>query len=143
MNNTAAMFLSYLEFKKIEGFQIEELKDARHSVIFRTNIVLKGQTVPLGIIIDNSQYVMVRANIATQAVSDENAFAINNLLMRRNYQNKLLKYYLTPDASVILDVCIPYQKGHFSAELVYTIMQMVVKEIQKQYKEFMNVIWAE
>ena len=63
--------------------------------------------------------------------------------MRRNYQNKLLKYYLTPDASVILDVCIPYQKGHFSAELVYTIMQMVVKEIQEQYKEFMNVIWAE
>lgn len=135
------MFAAYLEFKHIEGFVREELQDQRHSSIFRTNVVLKGQAVPVGVIIDNSPYVIVRANIATQAVTDENAFAVSNLLMRRNYQNRLFKYYLTPDSSVILDVCIPYQKGHFSAELVYNIVLLVVKEIKEQYKDFVNVIW--
>ncbi len=139
----ADMFAAYLEFKHIEGFKREELNDERHSTIFRTNIVLKGQVVPLGVIIDRSPYVMVRANIATQAVTDDNAFAINNLLMRRNYQNRLFKYYLTPDASVILDVCIPYQKGHFSAELIYNIVQMTAQEIKEQYKEFVNIIWLD
>ena len=134
MSSMADMFAAYLEFKHIEGF---------NSTIFRTNIVLKGQVVPLGVIIDRSPYVMVRANIATQAVTDDNAFAINNLLMRRNYQNRLFKYYLTPDASVILDVCIPYQKGHFSAELIYNIVQMTAQEIKEQYKEFVNIIWLD
>ncbi len=137
----ADMFATYLEFKHIEGFSREDLLDQRQSVVFRTNVVLKGMAVPVGVIIDNSPYVMVRANIATQAITDENAFAVSNLLMRRNYQNRLFKYYLTPDASVILDVCIPYQKGHFSAELVYNIVQLMVKEIMEQYKEFVSVIW--
>ncbi|WP_051608760.1 hypothetical protein [Selenomonas sp. FC4001] len=141
MNNMADMFATYLEFKHIEGFSREDLLDQRQSVVFRTNVVLKGMAVPVGVIIDNSPYVMVRANIATQAITDENAFAVSNLLMRRNYQNRLFKYYLTPDASVILDVCIPYQKGHFSAELVYNIVQLMVKEIMEQYKEFVSVIW--
>ena len=137
------MFAAYLEFKHIDSFVREDLQDERHSTIFRTNVVIKGQQVPVGVIVDDSPYVMVRANIAAQAVTDDNAFAVNNLLMRRNYQNRLFKYYLTPDASVILDVCIPYQKGHFSAELVYNIVQMTAQEIKEQYKEFINVIWLD
>ena len=143
MSSMANMFAAYLEFKHITGFVREDLQDERHSVVFKTNVVIKGQSVPVGVIIDNSPYVMVRANIATQAVTDKNAFAINNLLTRRNYQNRLFKYYLTPDASIILDVCIPYQKGHFSAEMVYNILQLVVKEITEQYREFVDVIWSD
>ena len=143
MSSMADMFAAYLEFKHIEGFTREVLQDERHSTIFRTSVVIKGQAIPLEVIIDNSPYVMVRANIAAQAVTDDNAFAINNLLMRRNYQNRLFKYYITPDASIILDVCVPYQKGHFSAELIYNIVQMVVQEIQEQYKNFINVIWLD
>lgn len=139
----ANMFAAYLEFKHITGFVRENLQDERHSVVFKTNVVIKGQSVPVGVIIDKSPYVMVRANIATKAVTDKNAFAINNLLTRRNYQNRLFKYYLTPDASIILDVCIPYQKGHFSAEMVYNILQLVVKEITEQYREFVDVIWSD
>lgn len=143
MSSMADMFATYLDFKHIEGFTREELQDARHSTIFRTNVMVKGQVVPLGVIIDCSPYVMVRANIATQAVTDDNAFAVNNLLMRRNYQNRLFKYYLTPDSSVILDVCVPYQKGHFSPELIYSIIQMTVQEIKNQYGEFIKMIWGD
>lgn len=139
----AKTFAAYLEMKKIQGFQLEEVEDPHHSVIFHTTFVLKGQAIPIGIILDDTIYTIIRVNLATNILTDSNAFAVSNLITRLNYKNKLFKYYLTPDTSIILDACIPQRKGHFSPELVYEIAQVTVRELEKNYKEFVSLIWQE
>lgn len=143
MVSNAKTFAAYLEMKKIASFQIEELGDEHQSVIFRSSVVMKGQAVPIGVIIDDSVFTVVRANLVTQALTDENAFAVSSLMTRLNYQNKLFKYYLAPDTSIILDACVPQLKGKFSPELVYRIVEVMVEELKKNYKEFQKILWSD
>lgn len=143
MKGTAKLFASYLELNKVEGFVIEELADEVHSVIFRTQIPLRGQTVPLAVICDDTMYTLVRANLATEALSDKNAFALSSLMMRLNHSSKLFKYYLAPDGSILLDACIPYDAKHFSPKLVMTIVNVMVKELEKEYGNFVRILWDE
>lgn len=137
----AKSFAAYLEMKNIKSFTMEELNDAHKSVIFRTSVMLRGISVPLGVIVDDSIYTMVRANISTQAITDENAFAVSALMTRLNYQSKLFKYYLAPDTSIIMDACIPQAKAKFNPELVLQIVDVAARELNKNYGEFVKCIW--
>lgn len=100
-----------------------------------------GQSIPLGVIIDDTIYAMIRVNIAVHAITDDNYYEIFNLIMRLNNKSKLFKYYLTPDLSVILDVCIPYEKDNISSQLLYSLVAVTVKEIENNYGEFIKLLF--
>ena len=103
MVEAAEKFKRYLQRTKNESFEREELGDEHRSVIFRSTVEVQGQYVPVGVIFDDTIYVVVRANIAPKALTDDNAYEVSNLITRLNSGNKLFKYYLAPDTSVILD----------------------------------------
>lgn len=143
MKGTAKLFSAYLAMKHIDSFRVEELGDDANSVVFRTEIVIRGQQVPIAAICDDSIFTIVRTNIASKILSDENAFALSSLMMRLNYSSKLFKYYLAPDGSVLMDACIPQEEGHFSPKLVMTIVNVMVKELEKEYGNFVRILWDE
>ena len=131
----------YLQRHKIDSFEREELGDEHESVIFRSTVEVQGQYVPLGVIFDDTIYVIVRANLAPKALNDDNAYEVTNFIMRLNNGNKLFKYYLAPDTSVILDACIPMTPKNYSADLVNTIVGVVAREVRKRHSDFMGMIW--
>lgn len=141
MVEAAEKFKRYLQRTKNESFEREELGDEHQSVIFRSTIEMQGQYVPVGVIFDDTIYVVVRANIAPKALNDENAYEVSNFITRLNSSNKLFKYYLAPDTSVILDACIPMTKENYSAELINMIVGVVAREVQKHHGDFMRLIW--
>ena len=141
MVEAAEKFKRYLQRTKNESFEREELGDEHRSVIFRSTDEVQGQYVPVGVIFDDTIYVVVRANIAPKALTDDNAYEVSNLITRLNSGNKLFKYYLAPDTSVILDACIPMTKENYSAELINMIVGVVAREVQKRHGDFMRLIW--
>ncbi len=141
MVEAAEKYREYLHKNKLGNFQIEELRDDQDSVIFRSVVSVHGQYIPLAVIFDNTIYTMIRANLASKALNDENGYEVSNYIMRLNHANKLLKYYMAPDTSVLLDACIPSLPGEFSPELVQTLLSVFVKEIELHYTELMKLIW--
>lgn len=143
MNSNAAKFTAYLDDNHVDSFKAEELGDEHNSVIFRSLLILHGQSIPLGIIIDDTIYAMIRVNIAVKAVTDSNYDELFNLIMRLNNKSKLFKYYLTPDLSVILDACVPFEENNLPCELLYKMVAVTAKEIEKHYHEFIKLLFSE
>lgn len=143
MNGEAAKFAAYLRRQNVDSFKAEELHDEHDSVIFRSSLILHGQSIPLGIIIDDTVFAIIRVNIAVHAVTDENYQELFHLIMRLNNKSKLFKYYLTPDLSVILDACVPFEKDNLSCELLYKLVAVTAKEIESHYREFIKPLFAE
>ncbi|MBR2215052.1 MAG: hypothetical protein IJ849_04760 [Selenomonadaceae bacterium] len=141
MGDFADKFAAHLEKTANQRFRREDLEDAQHSVIFRSSVSIKGQHVPLGVIFDDSIYVIVRANLASHAVNDRNDYEVSHFIARRNFASKLFKYYLTPDTSVVLDACIPMLPDNFSPELIETVIRVVIKELAKHQRELTELIW--
>ena len=88
MNKAAKDFAAYLESKNIDSFKVEELNDEQGSVIFRSTLILNGQSIPVGIILDDTIYAIVRVNIAVRAMNDDNYYELVNLVMRLNNKSK-------------------------------------------------------
>lgn len=143
MNSEAAKFATYLKNNNVDSFYMEEIADEHHSVIFRSSFTVHGQYVPVGIIIDDTIFAIVRVNIAVRAVTDDNYFEIFNLIMRLNNKSKLFKYYLTPDLSIILDICVPYEEGRIPCELLHRLVSVAAKELEAHYREFLELLFLE
>lgn len=143
MNREAAKFATYLKNNNVDSFNVEELADEHNSVIFRSSFIVHGQYIPMGIIIDDTIFAIIRVNIAVRAVTDDNYFEIFNLIMRLNNKSKLFKYYLTPDLSIILDICVPYEEGHIPCELLHRLVFVAAQELETRYRDFMELLFGE
>ena len=143
MNSEAAKFATYLKNNNVDSFNVEELADEHNSVIFRSSFIVHGQYIPMGIIIDDTIFAIIRVNIAVRAVTDDNYFEIFNLIMRLNNKSKLFKYYLTPDLSIILDICVPYEEGHIPCELLHRLVFVAAQELETRYRDFMELLLGE
>lgn len=143
MNREAAKFATYLKNNNVDSFNVEELADEHNSVIFRSSFIVHGQYIPMGIIIDDTIFAIIRVNIAVRAVTDDNYFEIFNLIMRLNNKSKLFKYYLTPDLSIILDICVPYEEGHIPCGLLHRLVFVAAQELETRYRDFMELLFGE
>ena len=76
----AKKFQAHLKANKITVFTVEQLKDEANSVVFRSRMEVKGQELPVMVVLDNSIYALIRVQIARNAVTEENRAAIEALL---------------------------------------------------------------
>ena len=140
MVKQAKRYQEFLEKNNVQGFAVQELNDEAESVMFRSNILVRGQELPIAVIFDKSIFTIIRVNLAPKAVNDSNMFEATNLMMRLNGRNKAVKYYLAADASIVLDCVIPAFAGQFSPKLVQAMLQMVCGEVIEHYGEFIPYI---
>ena len=141
MGEYADKFAAYLAETDNHRFRREDLSDERHSVIFHTGISVRGQHIPLGVIFDDSIYVILRANLASHAVNDRNDYEINHFIAMQNFTSKVFKYYITPETSVIMDACIPMLPENFSPRLLETMITVMAKELHKHQQELTELVW--
>ena len=144
MNKKAEIFLNYLDEKKIENvFAIEEMpNDDWESSIFRSNIDIGGNKLPVGVIIDNSIYGMIRILIAPNARTDENELAVLRVVNEYNKKYKSFKYYFDDKGSLVLDICILSAEGERLGDLIYAMFDVIINHLNESYKEIMHAIWA-
>jgi len=143
MNKKAEKFNEMLEKAEIKAFQTEEMQDDFHTMIYRSNMQISGQNLPMALILDDSIYAMCRVWVAVKVVKDSNRESVAQYLNETNQRYKVFKYYITEDGDIVLDCCMPANDDQFDPELVRTILDVVLRHLEEKYAELMKTVWAE
>ena len=131
MNNKAQKFKDYLDEKEIKVFEIEELDDEQATVAFRSRLAINGQNLPTVVFVDNSDYSMVRVQIAPNALTKDDETA----------KYKPFKLFFNDNGDLILDFCIDANDEIFSGEKVYSVFDIIINYLENNYRNIMKVIW--
>lgn len=115
--------------------------DPNGTVVFKSNIQAEGQTLPVGIITDNTIYTIIRVQIGEKLIKDSNRESFNAYLNKMNGSYKVFKYVASDDGTVYLDSCIPCTEDAFDPELVRVILDVIVSHLQEEYKNIMKEAW--
>ena len=130
----------FLADNKIECFDVQKLEDERHTTIFRSRMEVKGQLLPMAVLMD-SVYVILQVQIAPQVVDEaklaELAVAINNM----NNNVRPFKFTVSDRGDFMLNACITAENNTFNPVLLNAIMGEALKFLEAQYANIMEVIW--
>lgn len=131
----------FLADNKIECFDVQKLEDERHTTIFRSRMEVKGQLLPMAVLMDDSVYVILQVQIAPQVVDEaklaELAGAINNM----NNNVRPFKFTVSDRGDFMLNACITAENNTFNPVLLNAIMEEALKFLEAQYANIMEVIW--
>lgn len=147
MNVKAEAFQKYLDEKKIDAFQSENVPDdAQNTTIFRSHIVVEGQQLPTLVILDDSVFSMIRVQISPKAQTEENELKVLKLANEQNLKFKPFKLYFDPAGSLILDVCLltPGQAAEDFGDLgdkVYGMLDVLINFLNENYRPIMKEVW--
>lgn len=143
MNKKAQIFQEYLEEKKITCFEVQEVAgDTLNTVVFRSAIDVEGQQLPTLVILDSSIYAMIRVRVANAALKEENKTVLVEAINKINSQYKIFKYYFADDGALILDSYVLSRQEELDCDMVYTVLDIIVKHLTAEYKNIMKLIWA-
>ena len=143
MNKKAQIFQEYLEEKNITCFQVQEVPDdTLNTVVFRSSIDVEGQQLPTLVITDSSIYTMIRVRVANQALKESNEQVLIKAINKINAQYKIFKYYFAEDGALILDSYLLERPEELDGDMVYTVLDIIVKHLLAEYKNIMKLIWA-
>lgn len=140
LNKNALSFKNYLTDKKIEIFAIEELNDEQETVVFRSNIAVAGQQLPTLVILDKTIFAVIRVQIATQNLSEENYFSLLKFINEENLNYKPFKLYFNKSGSLFLDMCVPIDEN-LSGDMIYLMFNVIINYLENSYKKIMQKIW--
>lgn len=143
MTLKAEKFDKFLEEKEIKCFQKEEIKDQLNTVIYRSFMEVEGQNLPIIVITDSSIYTMVRVQVAAKLAKEHNTGEILEYINELNRQFKVFKYFVTDNGDLCLDSCIVTDVETFNSEIVYTVIDVILKHLVEFYPAIMRKIWAE
>lgn len=142
MNSKAESFKAYLNEKNITSFTIDEIKnDQLNSVVFRSNIEINGQQLPTIVILDSSIYGMIRVLVAPKVLNDKNEAGLLKEINVLNKAYKSFKYYFDNEGSLILDCCVLLKEDSADGNLLYTMFEVIIKNLSNEYKKLMQLIW--
>ena len=131
----------FLADNKIECFDVQKIEDERHTTIFRSRMEVKGQLLPMAVLMDDSVYVILQVQIAPQVVDEaklaELAGAINNM----NNNVRPFKFTVSDRGDFMLNACITAENNTFNPVLLNAIMGEALKFLEAQYANIMEVIW--
>ena len=143
MNKKAAVFKKYLDEKQITCFAIEEVADDKlNTAVFRSQIDVEGQQLPTIIILDSSIYGIIRVKIASSALNENNEAVLMKRLNELNRQYKIFKYYFADDGSLFIDSYVLNNSGQVDGDMIYTVLDVIIKHLNAEYKNLMRLIWA-
>lgn len=141
VNLKAAKFEKYTKDNNMNFFVKKEMHDEADTVIFQSNIKVEGQTLPMGIITDNTIYTIIRVQVGSQLVKESNKAKFLEYLNTLNRSYKVFKYVAAEDGSLFLDACLPSTNDSFDAEIVRVVLDVVVDHLNTEYKNIMKETW--
>lgn len=142
MNKRAEEFNKFLIKKEIKCFTVEEIKDDKfETVIFRSNININGQQLPTIVILDNSIYGMIRVLVAPKVLNKNNEIEMRIAVNELNKTYKSFKYYFDNEDNLVLDCCVLLGDIEHEGNLIYTMLDVIIKHLNGEYKNLMQLIW--
>ena len=143
MNKKAQIFQEYLQEKNITCFQVQKVpNDELNTVVFRSSIEVEGQQLPTLVITDSSIYTMIRVRVANAALKEGNETELLKAIGKLNSHYKIFKYYFAEDGALILDSYLLEKPEELDGDMVYTVLDIIVKHLLAEYKNIMKAIWA-
>ncbi len=143
MNIKAEQFKAFLEEQKINVFQMEELEgNEQHTVVFRSFLVVEGQQLPTIVIIDDSIFSIIRVQIATQALKEDNSAVLMKLVNGQNTMYKPFKLFFDERGNLLLDVCLVAGKDKFDGNEVYRLFGIIINYLDENYRSIMKAVWS-
>lgn len=143
MNKKAQIFQEYLQEKNITCFQVQEVpNDELNTVVFRSSIEVEGQQLPTLVITDSSIYTMIRVRVANAALKESNETELLKAIGKLNSHYKIFKYYFAEDGALILDSYLLEKPEELDGDMVYTVLDIIVKHLLAEYKNIMKAIWV-
>ena len=136
MENKIEKMTKFLEENKIECFDIQKIEDEHHTTIFRSRMEVKGQLLPMALLMDDSVYMMLQ--VIDEAKLKELAGAINNM----NNNVRPFKFTVSDKGDLMLNACITAENNTFNPALANAIMAEAVKFLEAQYGNIMEAVWA-
>lgn len=141
LENKIEKMQQFLTDNKIECFDVQKLEDERHTTIFRSRMEVKGQILPMAVLMDDSVYVILQVQIAPQVIDEaklaELAVAINNM----NNNVRPFKFTVSDKGDFMLNACITAENNTFNPVLLNAIIGEALKFLEAQYANIMEVIW--
>ena len=138
MNKKAQIFQEYLQEKNITCFQVQEVpNDELNTVVFRSSIEVEGQQLPTLVITDSSIYTMIRVRVANAALKEGNETELLKAIGKLNSHYKIFKYYFAEDGALILDSYLLEKPEELDGDMVYTVLDIIVKHLLAEYKNIM------
>ena len=141
VNLKAKKFEAYIQKNNMNFFNKNEVHDEADTVVFQSNIKVEGQTIPMGIITDNTIYTIIRVQVGSQLVKDSNKAKFLEYLNTLNRSYKVFKYVAAEDGSIFLDCCLPCTNDSFDPEIVRVVLDVVVDHLNSEYKNIMKEAW--
>ena len=116
--------------------------DELNTVVFRSSIEVEGQQLPTLVITDSSIYTMIRVRVANAALKEGNETELLKAIGKLNSHYKIFKYYFAEDGALILDSYLLEKPEELDGDMVYTVLDIIVKHLLAEYKNIMKAIWA-
>ncbi|WP_302486638.1 hypothetical protein [uncultured Megamonas sp.] len=142
MNNRAEQFKKFLDEKEIKCFTFEKIENSElNTVVFRSNLDIKGQKLPVLVILDDSIYGMIRVFVAAKALNKDNETELRIGINELNKTYKAFKYYFDNEDNLILDCCVLLNEVEKEGNLIYTMFDVIIRHLNNEYKNLMQLIW--
>ncbi len=140
-NLKAVKFEEYTQKNNLNFFVKNEMHDDADTVVFQSQLKVEGQTVPVGIITDNTIYTIIRVQVGAGLVKEGNSAKVLDYLNQLNRSYKVFKYVASEDGGIFLDACLPSTNESFDAEIVRVVLDVVVDHLNSEYKNIMKQAW--
>ncbi len=143
MNKKAEKFKKMCDENKINCFQIEELKDQLHTVLFRSFLEIEGMQLPIVIILDDSIYPIIRTQVIGKGVNENNKNDVVNIVNSLNASYKAFKYIVSEQGEIILDACLPCSNDTFDPNLIRVMIDVAITNLTENYKNIVKTVWED
>lgn len=142
MENKIEKMTQFLADNKIECFDIQKMDDEHHTTIFRSRMEVKGQLLPMALLMDDSVYMLLQVQIAPQVIDEEKLKALAGAINNMNNNVRLFKFTVSERGDLMLNACITAENNTFNPALTNAIMAEAVKFLEAQYGNIMEAVWA-
>lgn len=141
VNLKAEKFDKFLAANNIAFFERHEAGDETQTIVFRSNIKVDNQVLPVVIITDSTIYTILRVQVGTGLVSADNKVRVNEYLNGLNRSYKVFKYVYDDKGTIYLDCCLPSSNESFDPEIVRIVLDVVVQHLQTEFPKLLKTIW--
>lgn len=138
----AKRLAKYFETNRPQTFAPDELNDELHTTVFRSNLLVENQQLPLAIFVDDSIYMVIRVQVATGVIRKNNEAQIIEHLNELNRSFKVFKYFVDEDGVIFLDSCIPTADAYFDPQMVDVLINVILQHLTDKYADLMKKVWA-
>ncbi|WP_434133394.1 YbjN domain-containing protein [Sporomusa sphaeroides] len=142
-NIKANKFQDFLTAGQITCFGVQAMNDDLHTVIFRTNLEVGGQQLPVMFVTDDTLHTPLQVRVVPAVVQGSGSQSVLAYVNELNRTYKSFKYFISEDDALILDVCLTAVPEQFEPQLVSLTLDVILRHLQDEYPVLMRKIWAD